>query len=250
MHESSHIARQAPTTDCRGRTLLVIPARNEADALPELLQALRQGASDLQVLVVSDASSDATVEVARRYGAWVLDLPLQLGAWGATQAGLRFAQRHGYTCVITLDADGQHEPACIPDLQQGFRDQAADIVIGTFPDRLSRARKLAWVWFRALSGLRVEDLTSGFRLYGPRAIHLLASSRATLLDYQDIGVLLLARRCRLRIEEVPVRMYPRAAGRSRVFSSWLTVAGYMAQTTLLCIARIGRFTPPARGAHE
>ena len=218
----------------------MIPARDEEASIGALLDRLSPICGP-HVLVVSDASRDDTSAVARRHGARVLELPLQLGAWGATQAGLRFARRHGYRQVVTLDADGQHEPSCIPDLLRAQRELGSDIVIGTFPQRLSRARKLAWHWFRMLSGLRVEDLTSGFRCYGAEAINLLSSSEATLLDYQDVGVLLLARRHGLRVTETPVKMYPRGTGRSRVFSSWLTVASYMLQTTLLCIARIGHF---------
>ena len=228
------------------RTLFVIPARDEEASIGALLDQLipRTGP---HVLVVSDASQDDTALVAARHGARVLELPLQLGAWGATQAGLRFARRHGYRQVITLDADGQHEPECVPDLQRAQRELGADIVIGTFPQRLSPARKLAWHWFRLLSGLRVEDLTSGFRCYSAEAIDVLSAAEATLLDYQDVGVLLLARRHGLCVAETPVKMYPRRAGRSRVFASWLTVVGYMLQTTLLCVARIGHFgARPAR----
>jgi glycosyltransferase involved in cell wall biosynthesis len=227
------------------RTLFVVPAYNEAASLGALLERLRAIAGP-DMLVVSDASSDDTAAIARRHGAQVLELSLQLGAWGATQAGLRFALRQGYAQAITLDADGQHEPDCVPDLQQAQEAEGADIVIGTFPQRLSPARRLAWRWFRLLSGLRVEDLTSGFRLYDRAALRVLASAEATLLDYQDVGVLLLARKHGLRVAETPVRMYPRHAGQSRVFASWLVVAGYMLQTTLLCIARVGRFSAPPR----
>lgn len=224
----------------------MIPARDEEASIGALLDRLAT-IGGRHTLVVSDASTDDTAAVSRRHGARVLELPLQLGAWGATQAGLRFAQRHGYRQVVTLDADGQHEPECIPDLLRAHRELGSDIVIGTFPQRLSRARRLAWHWFRALSGLRVEDLTSGFRCYGADAIDVLASAEATLLDYQDVGVLLLARRHGLQVSETPVKMYPRCTGHSRVFSSWLTVASYMLQTTLLCIARIGHFgARPAR----
>jgi hypothetical protein len=73
-----------------------------------------------------------------------------------------------------------------------------------------------------LTGLRFDDLTSGFRYYGPRACSLLASEDATLLDYQDIGVLLLLRRANLRISEVSVLMNPRKSGASRIFFSWWT----------------------------
>jgi hypothetical protein len=53
------------------------------------------------------------------------------------------------------------------------------VLIGTCPQRLSRGRRLAWAWFRAITGLRIEDLTSGFRAYGPQAIRVLASREAT-----------------------------------------------------------------------
>lgn len=250
-HSSSHGFSRRPRLRLvrSPKTLFVIPAFNEEASIGRLLD--RMAALGLgPVLVISDCSRDDTVAVARRHGAQVLDLPLQLGAWGATQAGLRFAQRHGFDQVVTLDADGQHEPECIADLLAAQCNHQADIVIGTFPQRLSRARKLAWNWFRTLSGLRIEDLTSGFRLYDSRALRVLAAAEATLLDYQDVGVLLLARKYGLRIHETPVTMYPRIAGQSRVFSSWLTVAGYMVQTTVLCLARIGRFSAPERRAYE
>jgi glycosyltransferase involved in cell wall biosynthesis len=227
------------------RTLIVIPARDEAATLGDLLARL-QGMPGCQVLVVSDESSDGTVALARQHGVLVVDVALQLGAWGVTQAGLRLAQRYGFETVVTLDGDGQHDPASVPRLLGEFRRGRCDVLIGTYPQRLSHGRKLAWSWFRALTGLKVEDLTSGFRVYGPEAIALLASHEATLLDYQDVGVLLLLRRHGLTIGEMPVTMFPRRNGKSKVFSSWLLVARYMMQTTVLCIARVGRFRAPAR----
>ena len=68
-------------------------------------------------------------------------------------------------------------------------------------------------------------------------MQVLASREASLLDYQDLGALLLIRRCGLHIAEVPVSMNLRSAGKSRIFHSWLSVAKYMAATTLLCLAR-------------
>lgn len=219
--------------------LVVIPAFNEAATLGEVLARLGKNVGTRR-LVVSDASTDATVAVARAHGAQVIELNQQIGAWGATQTGFRYALREGYTHVASLDADGQHAPESLSALIAAQLETGADVVIGTFPERLSRPKRLAWAWFRALTGLGVEDLTSGFRVYGPRALNVLASPEATLLDYQDVGVLLLLRKYGLTIHEVPVTMYPRSSGQSRVFSSWWTVGRYMAQTTLLCIAWIGR----------
>ena len=82
------------------------------------------------------------------------------------------------------------------------------------------------------------------------AVVRLASAEATLLDYQDVGVLLLARRYGLHLDEADVTMFPRAQGSSKVFASWLMVAGYMAQTTLLCLARVGRWRVPSSRSKE
>ena len=120
------------------------------------------------------------------------------------------------------------------------------MVIGAFPERASRARRLAWSYFRQITGLQLEDITSGFRAYNHAAMAVLASREASLLDYQDVGVLLILRRKGLRIVEAPVSMQPRALGASRVFRSWWVVGKYMLQTSLLCLARVGfNHLPPA-----
>ena len=113
----------------------------------------------------------------------------------------------------------------------------ADVVVGAHIERASRMRRVAWHWFRAIAGFELRDLTSGFRLYNRQAIEALAASEATLLDYQDVGVLLLLRKAGLHITEVPVSMNLRQVGRSRIFYSWFSVARYMVTTTLLCLAR-------------
>jgi len=217
-----------------GRTLVVIPARDEVATVGEVVRRLR-AAGRHDVLVVDDQSSDGTGEAARAAGAMVMRPVLAAGAWGATQAGIRYALAHGYEAVITMDADGQHEVDEIPVLLA--RRHGADVVIGAHPERASHLRHIAWWWFRRLSGFELRDLTSGFRYYNRAAMELMASRDATLLDYQDLGALLLLSRAGLRIAEAPVTMSPRAAGRSRVFRSWFAVARYMAVTTLLCVSK-------------
>lgn len=199
------------------------------------------------VLVVDDASSDGTSAAAQAGGAEVLTLPLGLGAWGATQAGIRYAQRYGYPGVVTLDADGQHRPDSLPALFAAQARSGASVVIGTCIERLSRAKRVAWWYLRVLTGLGLNDFTSGLRLYDARAIAVLAGTPASLLDYQDVGVLMLLARNGLPMTETPTPMLPRHIGHSRVFASWPVVANYMLHTTVLCIAQIdaGRL-----GAHS
>lgn len=220
------------------RLIALIPAYNEEATVGRIVARV-QRLWRCPVIVIDDCSADATADIARAAGAIVLPLAIQLGAWGAIQTGLRYALQHGYRTVVTLDADGQHEPESIGDLLQLLATHPADVVIGAFPERASRARRIAWSYFRLLTGIRLEDITSGFRAYNHAAITVLASREASLLDYQDVGVLLILFRKGLRIAEAPVSMQPRTAGASRIFGSWWIVGKYMLQTSLLCLARVG-----------
>lgn len=215
--------------------IVVIPAYNEEGTIAAIVSAARgQGYA---VLVVNDRSQDGTRAAALLAGAEVLDLPVRIGAWGATQAGMRFALRLGRRVVVTLDGDGQHPPEDIATLAGPVAAGRADLVIGSCTERGSAARQLAWRMFRSITGLRVQDLTSGFRAYGPKAARVMIGAEAVLADYQDLGVLLLARRRGLRVEETPVRMCPRASGKSHIFSSWLKVGRYMVYSVALAFMR-------------
>jgi glycosyltransferase involved in cell wall biosynthesis len=220
------------------RLLAVIPAHNEAATVGEVVRGVI-ACVGCDVLVVSDASTDETALLAQDAGAIVIDLPYRLGAWGATQTGMRYAQRNRYHMVLTLDADGQHHPQELPTLLAEQRNCGANVVIGTCAQRLSPAKRLAWRYFRMLTGIGVQDFTSGLRVYDRRAVRTLASREASLLDYQDLGVLMLLRKKGLTLHETPTLMSPRYQGGSRVFSSWRMVSRYMLHTTVLCFAQLG-----------
>jgi len=226
---------------------IVIPAFNEAGCVGEVLQAVRANC-EYPVIVVDDASTDGTREEAIAAGATVLSLAVNLGAWGATQAGMRYALRHGHRTVVTMDADGQHDPGYIEALLAPIKREEAEVVIGACTERGSRPRRLAWRMLAATSGLRFEDLTSGFRAYGPHALRALCNWRATFLDYQDVGVLSLLEERGFSITDLTVPMARRKHGHSRVFSSWLVVAHYMCHTLLLGTAKRSISHPSRRGA--
>lgn len=150
---------------------VVIPARNEAEnlaqLLPELEQHLRaaraQGVA-FDVIVVDDGSTDATAEVAMRHGAEVVRHAVSLGNGAAVKRGIRAARR-GW--ILLLDGDGQHPPASIPamlELAERF-----DMVVGSRGGKGGSAhRNVANRVYNRLAtyvtGTRIEDLTSGFRL--------------------------------------------------------------------------------------
>lgn len=219
------------------KTIIIIPALNEAESLPSLLDDLSK-IEAVDLLVVDDASTDNSVALCSERGVPVLPLRVQIGAWAATQAGIRYAIRHGYDEAITMDGDGQHQSFDVPKLLETARQHPdIDVIIGGCIARGSYLRHLAWRYFRLLTDLSIHDITSGFRLYNKKAMMLLSSYEASLLDYQDVGVLLMLRAAGMSLMEVPVITRPRLHGKSHLFSDWLKVGYYMSMTTILAVSK-------------
>lgn len=224
------------------RAVVIIPAFNEEATIARVVgKAIAQSVSE--VIVVDDGSQDDTAAEAQSAGATVLRLPEQLGAWGATQTGMRYAVRKGVDIVVTMDADGQHDSSDIPNLIAPLLAGEANVVIGACPQRGSPLRHLAWRWIRYLSGINLGDFTSGFRTYDRLAIRRAASWKATLLEYQDIGVLMLFQRHGLIINDVNVTMSERLSGHSRIFGDWGAVIYYMAYTFILGLSKRQNLRP-------
>ncbi len=152
------------------KTLIVMPAHNEAPTIGAVLARLRAVVPDADILVINDASTDETAKVAEQAGATVLNLPINLGYGGAVQTGFKYASRKGYEAVVLMDADGQHDPECVPDLLKAL--QEADFVLGSrflgdcrYKVPLSR-RIGMWLFgtvVRLATQLPITDPTSGFQ---------------------------------------------------------------------------------------
>jgi glycosyltransferase involved in cell wall biosynthesis len=205
------------------RVLVVIPARDEESNLPSLLQEVRLAGYD--AVVVNDDSRDATAIVARAAGFPVLTLPVNLGTGGGVQTGFIYGLRHAYDIIVQIDADGQHDPAQIPNVIAPILAGEADCVIGSrylpfAPDRdykTPRVRRLGMYFSTALlrlaSGLWIYDTTSGFRALNRAAFSYF--TRAYPVDHPEAEALLMLHQRGLRIREVPARLRPRKAGRSQ-----------------------------------
>ncbi|HEU4367472.1 MAG TPA: glycosyltransferase family 2 protein [Methylomirabilota bacterium] len=204
------------------KPLVLVPAFNEAARIGRVLTGIRAAVPDATVLVVDDGSSDDTAAVARAAGARVVRLAFNLGAGVAAQTGYKLAIREGFDCVVHLDGDGQHEPADIPVLLALLERGEADVAIGSRflggtayqPSVLRRAgmglfRWLTWM----LTGARFTDVTSGFRAFSREVVAFVAAEWYPT-DYADADVIITLRRAGFRLKETPVRMYPRAGGRS------------------------------------
>jgi glycosyltransferase involved in cell wall biosynthesis len=222
------------------KTIAIIPAFNEQDAIGIVIDELAAFDPAVDVLVVDDASHDATAERARQRGARVVTLPFNLGIGGAVQTGFRYAAENGYELAIRVDGDGQHDPAELRPLLDMVREGRADMCIGSrFVDaggyRSSVTRRVGIrILARTVSLLtaqRVTDTTSGFQVLNRKAIELFAADYPH--DYPEVEAAVMAHKNRLRLAECPVQMRERAAGRSSIRG--LRTVYYMAKVMLAIV---------------
>lgn len=219
--------------ETRADLLVVISARNNEQDIARLIRRAHVLAK-AEVVVVDNRSTDATCHIAEQCGAKVLRPLLEMTSWGSLQTGLRYAQTHGFESVVTIDAEGRYEVEELPALLSA-RGQA-DVVVAHFAQRNSFVRRLAWRWLRWLTDFELRDFVSGFRLYNRDALKVATSTEATMLDYQDIGILLLMRRQGLEIAELPLTLHSTKPDHSKIFRSWGNAVRYVATTSLLSIA--------------
>lgn len=150
------------------RVAALVPAYQAAAHLGEVLLGLAALPAPPPVLVVDDGSRDATAEVARQFGARVLAFAGNRGKGHALLAG--FAALADHDAVVTLDADGQHPPACLPALVAAA-EAGADLVLGRraitadMPPARRFANRLSSAWCSAIAGQRISDSQCGYRLY-------------------------------------------------------------------------------------
>jgi glycosyltransferase involved in cell wall biosynthesis len=205
----------------RASCVVLIPAFNEAAALPAVLERLRREAPELDVVVIDDGSADDTGAVALEGGAVVLSLPFNLGIGGALRTGFRYAVEMGYERALQFDADGQHLASEIDTLLAPL-DDGADMVVGVRFGAdsdyvVGRGRKAAMgvlrVLTRWLTGRRFTDTSSGFRAFSRRMLERFAEEYP--LEYMDsVEALIMALREGYDVREVPVQMQHRAAGQA------------------------------------
>jgi len=161
--------------------IAVIPAYQAAPTLDAVVRATRE---HLPVIVVDDGSTDETSAVAEAAGAEVLRQEPNQGKGAALRRGFAHALESGIAAVLTLDADGQHDPACAPDFLAAWRERGAPLIIGRrdfgqMPWSRRLANNLGTQTFSWAVGRHIEDNQSGYRLIAqPLLSHLLDSSEA------------------------------------------------------------------------
>jgi glycosyltransferase involved in cell wall biosynthesis len=206
------------------RTLVIVPAFNEAATIADVLDGIKREAPDCDVLVVDDGSEDDTAAIVARTGlAQLVRLPFNLGIGGAMQTGYKYAWRNGYDIAIQCDADGQHPADRIGDLAHLVIEGKADIIIGSryvadtgyVPSMTRRVGKsLLSRLVDAIIGGGITDTTSGFRAANRKVIRMFAKHYPE--DYPEAEALVILHKSGMKAAEMPVNMMARRGGRTSI----------------------------------
>jgi dolichol-phosphate mannosyltransferase len=216
------------------RTLVVTPTYDERDNLEPFIASVHAVAPDVDVLVVDDASPDGTGALADTLAArdgrvHVLHRAGKLGLGSAYVEGFRWALAHGYGVAFEMDADHSHDPRFLKAFRSAL-EGGADLVVGSrnMPGGgvegwglgrhlLSKGGSL---YARAILGVGVRDLTTGFKAYTRRALEAIDLERIRSNGYAfQIETTYRAIRRGLRVVEVPIVFVDRRAGASKMSRS-------------------------------
>ena len=209
-------------------TLVFIPAWNEEENLPAVLEEVEHELPEVDVLVVDDGSTDATAAVARRGGAEVLSFDRNRGLPAGIAAGYGYALEHAYAFCGRVDADGQHPAVELRRLLDRVRAGSCDIAVGSRfasgdgyePYRYapSGARRFGTAVLRRSMAVALGrpflDSTSGMYAANAKALPVLAQPYTS--EAPEVQALLRAQAAGLRVDEVPVNMRERASGESKL----------------------------------
>jgi glycosyltransferase involved in cell wall biosynthesis len=188
------------------KILALVPAHNEAARILPVIQAAQ---AYLPVLVIDDGSSDETSEVARAAGAEVLRHVPNQGKGKALKAGFRHALDDDYDAVLTLDADGQHDPDEIPAFLEAYATRGSDLIIGSrdfsqMPFSRRFANTSGRLLFSRALGQTIRDNQSGYRLVSRRLAQAALDSRHEGFEFEVDMVVICVKRG-WRLDWVPIR---------------------------------------------
>lgn len=208
------------------RVSIVIPAYNEAMSIGNVIAGCKAFCDE--IIVVDDGSTDNTAEISKNSGAVVIQNEKNLGLTESIRKGLKAA--HGYI-IITMDADGQHDPSYIPNLIRPITDGKADVVLGVrdeIPDRSERI-------INTLTNLAVKcsDTGTGFR-----ALRTNIAKKMKLYGTCLCGTFVLeAHKHGSRIIEIPIKTKPRIYGERKVKTKHIKQFFYVLRDLIVQLQR-------------
>ena len=226
----------------QAKCLIIIPAYNEAGNIEKVIDNLITNYPQYDYVIVNDGSTDATRKICERHNYKVLNLPVNMGIGGAVQTGYRYALENEYDMAVQIDGDGQHDVAFLEGMIGCMEEENADCVIGSrfvkkegFQSsglRRSGIQFLSILGF-ILTGVRVRDITSGYRLVNRKFIWIFAQDYPA--DYPEPEAVVIAAVHGGRIKEYPVVMRERENGTSSI--TLKRAIYYMVKVTLAMLIR-------------
>ena len=186
--------------------LALVPAFEEGPRIGAVVEAARR---HLPVVVVDDGSSDDTAARAEAAGATVLRQQPNAGKGAALRAGFRHALDAGATAVVTLDADGQHDPAEIPSFLERFATRRAELIVGqrdlrAMPPVRRLSNTLGGMALAVALGRSVPDNQSGYRLIGRTLMRAMLESDESGFEF-EVEMIARCLALGLPIDAVPIR---------------------------------------------
>ena len=203
--------------------LLIIPAYNEAGIILNVIDDIKLHCNNVDYIVINDCSTDNTLEVLRENHIKYIDLPFNLGIGGAVQTGYKYAYMNNYDVAVQFDGDGQHMAEHVCDILKPLTDGQADIAIGSrfinkegFQSSLLRRLgiKIISELVYKLSGIKVIDITSGFRAVNKKMMSVYAHNYVQ--DYPEPEAVVIAGKYGAKVKEVAVKMRERQFGVSSI----------------------------------
>lgn len=184
----------------------LIPGYQEG---PRIARVVEGAARHLPVVVVDDGSTDDTASRAERAGATVIRQVPNQGKGAALRTGFRYAIEHGAEAVVTLDADGQHDPDEITGFLAAYRSSGPELIVGrrdfaAMPPIRRLSNTVGGVVFSGAVGRRIPDNQSGYRLVGRRLMTALLDSREDGFAF-EVEMIARAIALDLPIAWVPIR---------------------------------------------
>lgn len=208
--------------------LLIIPAYNEEKSILATIEKVEAFQSDnfnLDYIVINDGSTDNTLKLLKQHKKNVLSLINNLGIGGAVQSGYKYALENNYDIAVQFDGDGQHDINSLPNVVAPLIKNEADFSIGSrfvqesdtnFQSTLMRQMGIKVISFfiKMTTGMKIHDVTSGYRAGNKKIIKLLAESYP--VRYPEPESLVYISKNGFSITEVTANMFERHDGKSSI----------------------------------
>ena len=229
------------------KLLLILPAYNEEKSIRSTVKQITDFQQTefpeltIDYIIINDGSTDRTAAICAENGFPCLTLIQNLGIGGAVQTGYRYAHTKGYDIAVQFDGDGQHDINSLSDLIRPIINGQADFTVGSrFLDKSAGFRSTFFrrvgirhlsAVLRLFSGLKILDVTSGYRAANKEVLSYLAKTYPA--DYPEPESLAYLQKNGFRIQEVQANMFERTGGQSSI-RAWKTVY-YMIKVSLAIV---------------